>query len=73
MGRTVDDRASTIGPAEVSDRIGVTPETLSNWRYRGFGPRYIRVGGRIRYRISDIAEWLDACTRTSTSDAGPDV
>lgn len=70
MEKALNDQAMTVGVSETAERLGVTPETLANWRYRGFGPRFIRVGGRVRYRLSDIATWLDDQTRTSTSDGG---
>ena len=35
-----------------------TPATLANWRTRGQGPAYIKVGGSIRYRMEDLERWL---------------
>ena len=35
-----------------------TPGTLANWRTRGQGPAYIKVGGSIRYRMEDLERWL---------------
>ncbi len=66
-------RTMTVSPKDMAARLGITPETAANWRYRGQGPRYLLVGRRIRYRLTDLAEWLDAQTRTSTSDRGSDV
>lgn len=68
---SLDDRTVTVSPAEVARRIGVTLETLANWRWRGFGPRSFKVGGRVRYRLLDVAEWLEGQARRSTSDGGP--
>ena len=34
--------------------------TLSQWRHRGEGPRYIRFGNRVLYRGDDLNRWLDA-------------
>ena len=66
-------RTTTVSPEDTAERLGNTPETLANWRWRGTGPPYVLVGRRIRYRLTDLAEWLDAQTRTSTSNAGPDA
>jgi hypothetical protein len=38
------------------------PRTLANWRTLGRGPRYIRAGGRVFYRVRDLEAWLDAHT-----------
>jgi hypothetical protein len=45
------------GAAEV---IGCAPRTLANWRSQRRGPRFIRVGRLIRYRIEDLQEYLNA-------------
>ena len=67
----LDARATTVPPKETAARLGVEASTLANWRWSGRGPRHIKVGGRVRYRLVDIAEWLDSQTRSSTSDRGP--
>ena len=67
MPASLDDRATTVSPAECARRIGLQPSTLRNRRVRGDGPPYVRIGTRVRYRIGDIADWLDAQVRTSTS------
>ena len=45
------------GAAEV---IGCAPRTLANWRSQRRGPRFIRVGRLIRYRIEDLLAYLNA-------------
>ena len=37
-----------------------TRGTLSQWRHRGEGPRYIKFGNRVLYKGSDLNDWLDA-------------
>ena len=39
-----------------------SPSTLAHWRSQGRGPAYIKLGGRIAYRGSDLNEWLAART-----------
>lgn len=72
MNNPLDDRATTVSPAECAERIGLKPSTLRNQRWRGDGPPFVRVGGRVRYRLVDIAEWLESRVRTSTSDVDSD-
>jgi DNA-binding transcriptional MerR regulator len=45
---------------EVAEWLGVAPQTLRYWRGEGRGPRWIKVGQRIRYRPSDVELWLRA-------------
>jgi predicted DNA-binding transcriptional regulator AlpA len=60
-----------LTPPETAEYIRLTERALEDWRYRGVGPRFIRLSGRaIRYRLSDIEAWLADCERTSTSDTG---
>ncbi|UKA59199.1 helix-turn-helix transcriptional regulator [Arthrobacter sp. FW306-2-2C-D06B] len=51
----------------LADWLGVTPGALAQMRYLGKGPKFIKLGGRsVRYRVSDVNEWLDAQTRQQT-------
>jgi excisionase family DNA binding protein len=50
----------TLGkPPEVAEYLGVPEKTLTQWRYLGKGPKYASVGRHIRYRWSDVENWLD--------------
>ncbi len=39
-------------------------------RWSGTGPAFVKVGRQPLYRGADVLAWLDANTRTSTSDRG---
>ena len=74
VGKTAEEleaRATTVSPEEAANRLGVKVSTLANWRWSGRGPRHVKVGGRVRFRLVEIAQYLDRQTRTSTSDPGP--
>lgn len=38
--------------------VDLKPQTLAKWRLRHKGPAYLKLGGKIRYRVIDIQEWL---------------
>ncbi|WP_238846745.1 helix-turn-helix transcriptional regulator [Nocardia arthritidis] len=40
--------------------LGLEKKTLANWACSGVGPRFARVGGRPRYRLSDLEAWVEA-------------
>lgn len=40
--------------------LGVEVETLAAWRRRGYGPRWYRIGKKVRYTESDLREWMNA-------------
>ena len=50
--------------------LGVKPGTLEVWRCQGKGPRFVKSGSRVVYRLRDINEYLDSRTRKSTADLG---
>lgn len=56
-------------PTEASLELRVPVDTLTDWRYRGKGPEYVRVGRAIRYRRSALTRWLAANTVRPTRGA----
>lgn len=51
---------------DVSAEIHVPEPTLAQWRHRGEGPKFLKLGGHVRYRRSDLDAWLESCARSST-------
>ena len=48
--------------AQAAHYLGITPETLTNWRYYGRGPRFSRDGkvhSRVFYRPCDLDTYID--------------
>ncbi len=41
--------------------LGVPVPTIYGWRYHGEGPRGIKVGRHVRYRLAEVNRWLDQC------------
>lgn len=57
----------TATPKQVAAALHMSEEALAQLRYRGTGPRFIRVGARkVLYRWSDVNAYLDANTATQT-------
>ena len=57
--------------AEVAELLGVRPKTLARWRWRGEGPRFRKIGRKVRYARSDLEDYVAISARRSTSDPGP--
>ena len=53
---------------EVASQLGISERTLERHRITGTGPRWARLGRLVRYRVSDLEQWVEASLRTSTSD-----
>jgi predicted DNA-binding transcriptional regulator AlpA len=45
-----------------ADLLGRHPAVLADWRHQKRGPRYIKIGKSIRYRMSDLENWVDRHT-----------
>jgi predicted DNA-binding transcriptional regulator AlpA len=52
----------------LSAGTGIAVSTIRNWRSARTGPRVVRLGGVVRYRVSDITAWIDACAAESSSE-----
>ena len=39
---------------DLAARWHVSPRTLERWRWTGTGPRFLKVGGRVIYRLADV-------------------
>ena len=48
------DISNTIEVDELADRWGVSKKTIDNRRYRGQGPNYFKIGGKIKYDLDDV-------------------
>jgi hypothetical protein len=64
-----------LNQIELSRRWNVSPRTLENKRWRKEGPAYLKIGGRVLYRLEDVeayerANHYLAPTRSSEVGAG---
>jgi excisionase family DNA binding protein len=50
--------AKMIEPPLLADELEVPEATLAQWRYKGTGPAYVKVGRHVRYRREDVDTWL---------------
>lgn len=49
-----------LKPSELAKRWRKSPGTLRNWRSGGRGPKYIKIGGEVRYLLQDILRYEKA-------------
>lgn len=50
-----------LPPAETAEMLGVTEQTLTEWRRHGHGPPYVKLGHRtVRYDREALEAWLEA-------------
>ena len=51
-----------LNTVDACNYLGVPKATLLTWRVRrpGYGPRAVKAGGRLKYRLSELDRWLRA-------------
>jgi predicted DNA-binding transcriptional regulator AlpA len=56
-------------PAEVAEVLQTTTGNLAQMRYRGDGPKFVRMGRkRVLYRWTDVEQWVNDSVHHRTDD-----
>lgn len=55
-----------VKPAAVAEALGIQLKTLTNMRYMGEGPAFVKIGSRVMYRADDVEAYIEAQTFTRT-------
>jgi predicted DNA-binding transcriptional regulator AlpA len=53
------DRSWLLNEYDVAHLLGISVATCRKWRLLRNGPKYLKVGSAVRYRIEDVRIWLD--------------
>jgi predicted site-specific integrase-resolvase len=56
-----------LDSTRVARILGVEVETLGAWRRRGYGPRWYRIGKKIKYAEPDLRAWMGAQAKGAIS------
>jgi excisionase family DNA binding protein len=56
--------------SEAAKLLRLSERTLERLRVSGAGPSFVKAGRSVRYRESDLAEWISRRTVGSTSAIG---
>jgi len=55
-----------VGTAEAARHLGVSPRTLEDWRWKGGGPTFSKLGRLVRYRMADLEAFVSGSLRSNT-------
>jgi len=61
------DPDALLTEVQVGELFGLSIRTLQAWRARRAGPPFVQVGRAIRYRRSDLIDWINANTMGSSA------
>jgi len=53
------DREVLLTPERVSEILAIPVATLYRWRLTGYGPKAIKVGKHLRWRVGTVDVWLN--------------
>jgi len=56
-----------LNQAELAERWRLSEGSLERWRCEGIGPVFLKIKGRVVYRIEDVEAFEAECMRSSTS------
>lgn len=57
-----------LNQVDLARRWNLSPRTLERWRWLHQGPRYLKIGGRIVYRLDDIEAYEAAQVHAPTAN-----
>lgn len=57
-----------LNQIELAARWNISHRTLERWRWTGEGPQFIKIGGRVVYRLEDVEAFEANQLRASTAD-----
>jgi hypothetical protein len=54
---------------DLAQRWCISPRTLERWRWLNQGPQYLKIGGRVAYRMEDVLAYETARRRNTQEQA----
>lgn len=57
-----------LNQIDLAARWNISHRTLERWRWTGEGPSFVKLGGRVVYRLEDVEEYEREQIRASTAD-----
>ena len=59
-----------LNQTELAARWTISARTLERWRWTGDGPAFLKIGGRVVYRLEDVLAYEQARQRRSAAERG---
>jgi hypothetical protein len=62
-----------LNEKEVAANYTVSVSTVRRWRLTGGGPRFIKIGALVRYRVGDVIAFLESRPTGGSLNQEPEV
>lgn len=56
-----------LSTVHAAARLGLRPCTLEKWRTTGSGPKFVKLGRAVRYRVADLDQFATDRLRAHTA------
>jgi hypothetical protein len=56
-----------LNQIQLSRRWSISPRTLERWRWLQQGPQYLKIGGRVVYRLDDVEAYETTRSRNAST------
>ncbi|WP_156964660.1 helix-turn-helix transcriptional regulator [Methylocapsa aurea] len=64
-------RRPLVGEEVVAELLAKKVQSLRRLRMRGMGPHFVKIGGSVRYDLSDVEKYIDQNRRSRTKESDP--
>lgn len=54
---------AVLSKSQAAKALDITVASLDKWRLKGYGPRFLQIGNRIKYAPDEIEKFLTSCVR----------
>jgi predicted DNA-binding transcriptional regulator AlpA len=65
----MEDLTKLVTAEQYAEWRGITKNAAAAERYNGNGPKFVKAGRRVYYRVADVNEWLEQNIHTMTGEA----
>lgn len=48
-----------LSPKEVEAMFSISEKTLAQWRWQKRGPDFVKYGGKVLYKVSDLRDFFE--------------
>jgi len=60
MAKASEEERGYVGTSAAARYLALHVGTLANWRVRGVGPRYWKIGTKVIYKLTDLDAFVEA-------------
>jgi len=63
-----DPEHTFLTPEELADSLDVKLSRVTGWRKSGDGPKFVKLGKTVKYKVAAVDAWMDENTHQRIGD-----